>query len=635
MNLSALQHSPFLQSLGWAIANSLWQAAVLWMIYQVVQVSYKNGSSKFKNTLSTCLLFFTFGWFIITFINKYLQFHNSASLVPIPIEHTGYLSYGISFDWGVFIDKISNALPYLSIAYILLLVMLTTRLVNSYLHIFYIKKHGLNKPSVEWRLFTDRVSMHMGITHKITLWFSEHVDVPATIGFIKPFILIPIASINQLTTDQLEAVILHELSHIRRNDYLINLVISIIETILFFNPFVVLLGKILKRERENCCDDFVIQYQYDRHSYASALLSLEQTRSKNIKLAIGATSGKKQLLGRIQRIMEVSSANNINYGQKLLALILITGIICSIAWLSPQKKEHSIKALATGAVSWKPNFPFSGKNVKNGAAPVAITKLQEVKKISNKIAIALEKDKPVVNEKIIGPPDYSSEWDMTGKENAEYAFNERIRKELNKVATQSFKNIQAGELKKKNHLFSTKEPDNFRFFKQFSNADITRLNYDVEKMAHELSAEKMANLQSELAKAFDSSHWKQPLNAIWNIQRKMSTINRNIRTDSLRSNPGGNHNNKRRFAPEPESQYSFEYDNSPKHPTSISISGDRLLKVRARVNGMKIDCRDGLVYVNGKAMTNLTTLTPTFEISNGIVVVSNGTRVLEIHIDTQ
>ena len=139
----------------------------------------------------------------------------------------------------------------------------------------------------------------------------------------------------------MEAIILHEISHIKRNDYLVNLFVSLIETILFFNPFVVLLGKIIKKERENCCDDFVLQYQYDRHSYASALLVLEQSREQQFRLALTATSGRKQLLFRIKRIMEVKNSNDgLNYGQKLLALLLSTGIICSIAWLTPEKKTN-------------------------------------------------------------------------------------------------------------------------------------------------------------------------------------------------------------------------------------------------------------------------------------------------------
>lgn len=345
MNLTALQHSPFLQSLGWAIANSLWQAAALWLMYLLVIGVHKGASAKFKNNLSTILLSLSFVWFCITLFTKYFAIDD----LPVIYQAEYYQANNSAgnYTWNEIINKLVAVLPYLSVAYLLLLILLSVRLINIYRFTSFIKSNGLQKPAAEWRLFTERVSRHMGISRTIRLWVSHHIDVPATIGFIKPVILIPLASVNQLSTDQLEAIILHELSHIKRNDYLINLFISIIETILFFNPFVVLLAKIIKRERENCCDDFVIQYQYDRHAYASALLSLEQFRNVNLKLAIGATSGKKQLLIRVRRIMEINSNTNFNYGQKLIALFLITGIICSVAWLSPQnnekKKQQAIK----------------------------------------------------------------------------------------------------------------------------------------------------------------------------------------------------------------------------------------------------------------------------------------------------
>ena len=339
MNLSALQNSPFLQSLGWAIANSLWQAAALWIAYHIINGAYKNASAKFKNNLSTVLLSAVFVWFCITLFSKYFAVENFASKDAIGFYEVNNIDATSSFNWHELINKFTGVLPYLSVAYLLLLIFLSLRLINIYRFTHFIKFNGLQKPDVEWKLFTEKVARHMGITRKIRLWVSHHIDVPATIGFIKPVILIPLASINRLSEDQLEAIILHELSHIKRNDYLINLFISLIETILFFNPFVVLLARIIKRERENCCDDFVIQYQYDRYDYASALLSLEQSRNIDLRLAIGATSGKKQLMLRIKRIMEINSNTNFNYGQKLLALLLITGVFCSVAWLSPQNKE--------------------------------------------------------------------------------------------------------------------------------------------------------------------------------------------------------------------------------------------------------------------------------------------------------
>jgi beta-lactamase regulating signal transducer with metallopeptidase domain len=342
MNLTALQHSAFLQSLGWAIANSLWQGAILWSIYLLVNSIHKNASSAFKTNSGTASLFLLFAWFVVTFLQKFTTVVDEPGVTPTAGPLSIHLSGTSSvLNWHKIVEGILNTLPYLSVAYLFLLVLLALRLFNSYRHIYYIKQNGLHKAGVEWRLFAERVATHIGITKKISIWLSDHVDVPATIGFIKPVILIPVASINQLSVAQLEAIILHELSHIKRNDYLLNLFISLIETILFFNPFVVLLCKIIKKERENSCDDFVIQYQYDRHSYASALLSLEQSRMQHLRLALTATSGKKQLLHRIQRIMEVNNRNaGFNYGQKLIALLLVTGIICSLAWLSPEKKEN-------------------------------------------------------------------------------------------------------------------------------------------------------------------------------------------------------------------------------------------------------------------------------------------------------
>jgi beta-lactamase regulating signal transducer with metallopeptidase domain len=350
MNLTALQHSAFLQSLGWAIANSLWQGVILWSIYLLVNIAYKNASSTFKTNSGTAALFLLFTWFIVTFCQKFY------TLIGIPDDNisgnpsfTIHLTNSSAFlTWNKLIDGILKTLPYLSVAYLFLLVILALRLFNSYRHIYFIKNHGLHKAGVEWRLFAEKVANHIGITKKIAIWLSDHVDVPATIGFIKPVILIPLASMNQLSVAQLEAIILHELSHIKRNDYLLNLFISLIETVLFFNPFVVLLCKVIKKERENSCDDFVIQYQYDRHSYASALLSLEQSRVQHLRLALTATSGKKQLLYRIQRIMEENTrARSFNYGQKLMALILGTGIICSAAWLSPNKKDNNLSTNTT------------------------------------------------------------------------------------------------------------------------------------------------------------------------------------------------------------------------------------------------------------------------------------------------
>ncbi|MEO6637262.1 MAG: M56 family metallopeptidase, partial [Ginsengibacter sp.] len=313
-------------------------------IYETINVFYKTATSGFKNKVSTLLMFIAFAWFIGTLISnlsvdaKELASASSSLAAGISLQQTSLNG----FTMQRIISYASDVLPYLSVSYIFLLLFLMVKLFSAYRYVYFIANKKLIVPPLRLQDFTTKVARKMTIARNVKVWLSEYVDVPATIGFIKPVILIPVASLNNLSSDQLEAIILHELSHIRRNDYLVNLFISVIETILFFNPFILLLSKALKRERENCCDDFVIQYRYDPHSYASALLSLEQSRKSNLQLSVAAVSGKKQLLMRIKRITNNKAASNqFNYGQKLFALLVITGIIFSIGWLSPQPKERS------------------------------------------------------------------------------------------------------------------------------------------------------------------------------------------------------------------------------------------------------------------------------------------------------
>lgn len=92
------------------------------------------------------------------------------------------------------------------------------------------------------------------------LFLSEKMLIPFTAGFIKPMILFPVALLNRLSEEQVEAILLHEMAHIKRHDYLFNILQRIMEIVLFFNPMIWLLAKDIRREREFCCDDLVIDY---------------------------------------------------------------------------------------------------------------------------------------------------------------------------------------------------------------------------------------------------------------------------------------------------------------------------------------------------------------------------------------
>ena len=118
--------------------------------------------------------------------------------------------------------------------------------------------------------------------------------------------------IEKLNDEELEGVIAHELSHIKRFDYLINLLINAIQTILYFNPFVKAFIKITETEREKSCDEMVIQFQYNSLEYASSLLELEKVNHSQRLLALSAAGNKNDLLHRIENILDVPKKKIIN-----------------------------------------------------------------------------------------------------------------------------------------------------------------------------------------------------------------------------------------------------------------------------------------------------------------------------------
>ena len=130
---------------------------------------------------------------------------------------------------------------------------------------------------------------------------STLVDAPAAVGWLRPVVLLPIAALAHLTPSQVEAILAHELIHIRRHDFVVNLAQSVAETILFFHPGVWWVSGQIRAEREHCCDDFAVQVCGDPVGYASALAELEAWRSRGTTLALAATDGS--LSSRVQRVL--------------------------------------------------------------------------------------------------------------------------------------------------------------------------------------------------------------------------------------------------------------------------------------------------------------------------------------------
>jgi beta-lactamase regulating signal transducer with metallopeptidase domain/WD40 repeat protein len=151
-----------------------------------------------------------------------------------------------------------------------------------------------------------RVSRQLGVTRSVQLFQSSVVQVPVVLGYLRPMILLPISLLNNLPISQLETILAHELAHVRRHDFLVNLLQTIVETFFFYHPAVWWLSQRIRIEREHCCDDLVIQVLGNRVEYGRALVAIEQLRSSSGILALSATDGS--MLARIRRIVAFSGS---------------------------------------------------------------------------------------------------------------------------------------------------------------------------------------------------------------------------------------------------------------------------------------------------------------------------------------
>lgn len=343
--MPAVFQSVFLQALGYAIANSLWQMAFLWLLYILFTTLFKPKASV-KYTLAAILQSMGFIWFIVTLFFYYSAYHQ---LSPVTSSiSTGTITTVVPPGSGlkstilklmIFAEQL---LPYLSAAYLILMVFLSIRWINGYRYTLQIRKEGLVKMPGNWRVFVEDTARQLGISREVSIYLSEKIASPLTIGFLKPLILVPVASINHLSVAQLEAILLHELAHIKRYDYLINILLSVAEISLFFNPFTLLFAKHIRKERENSCDDWVLQFQYSASTYAEALLRMAQLQAKPILAMAAAGSNQNELLNRVKRMIG-SHESQFNYKKQLLSFLLVTGIFSSVAWFNPEQPPATEK----------------------------------------------------------------------------------------------------------------------------------------------------------------------------------------------------------------------------------------------------------------------------------------------------
>lgn len=354
MNLSNVFSEKFLEAFSSSMIHSLWQGAVLLVVSLLFLFIIDSKSAKLRSAIAYLSMVAVLAAFVITFhlsysgssiqVNEHEQTNslevistqNSLGLLA-PADNDQRTIEPVKLICKEITTFCTDHSSLIFFVYILGVFLLSLKTIGGYLFTQKIKKKD-NQPVSEY--FKKRISLiaeEMKVERKIKAFISPNVSQPIVIGYIKPAILLPAAMIFSMPYNQIEAILAHEIAHIKRADYLLNLFQSAIEIIFFFNPAIWVLSIIVRQEREFACDDIALKYYGNNNALASALLSIEQSKEAIPLLSLGILKNKNSLMGRIKR-MKHQNKTYLNQQRKISGIIfLLTAVSIALLALQPLK----------------------------------------------------------------------------------------------------------------------------------------------------------------------------------------------------------------------------------------------------------------------------------------------------------
>ena len=330
-----------------ALINNIGFMAILYLMYECV---------KWMGNIKPAQLFLFAGIIQAISLVQFLLtvfYPNSFSLLLITAK---IATITIPFN--------NNSIQWLTLiglAYCLMLIYFLARILFQFKYIYGLKKSANFSQSAF--LTTTLPPQLLKNTANIKIGLSNQIDAPITFGWLNPIVLLPIAICNQLTTKEIETILIHEIAHILRKDYIVNIIINLNQTILFFNPFSILLNKEMSLQREIACDLIVIQNNPKKIEYMNALLKIAEHVNKRIQknatLAIGILGSQSELLKRIQYFNNIKT----NTSKQLLFKLMTGRVFATCIFLSTR---------TVTSINNKPSTLIANETAKNNNFTIAV-----------------------------------------------------------------------------------------------------------------------------------------------------------------------------------------------------------------------------------------------------------------------
>jgi beta-lactamase regulating signal transducer with metallopeptidase domain len=342
MNTMELLTGPLAQAVGWALLHLLWQATIVAGILAAVLSLMSRQTASARYVVSCGALSLVFAMFVATTVRAYdpaaapIVASPTAkgetiqvSLTRIPLLLAETAAVGLRDRAIAAVSSARKALPSIVAIWLAGVVLLSARLLLGWMTARRLAHRGAQPANADWHRVATRLSGALGLRRAVTLLESAAVEVPSVIGTLRPIILLPASALTGLTPEQIEMVLAHELAHIRRHDFLVNLLQAVVETLMFYHPAVWWMSRRVRIERENCCDDLAVAVCGNPIQYARALTRLEELRAPVSSMVVSANGGS--LLERIRRIAAGRAEGSSSSPRWAAAVVMLSMLILAVA----------------------------------------------------------------------------------------------------------------------------------------------------------------------------------------------------------------------------------------------------------------------------------------------------------------
>lgn len=291
-------------ALGWAVLHSLWEGAAIAAVLGLVLVGTRSARVRYVAACSALLALVCAFW--VTFF-RMLPDGESGSGILIRASVPVWREWPrLPFHEGL-LPRLQALIPWVAPVWVCGVCLVYCRYAVGWWSVYGLRRRGVCSAPAIWQDVLARLARELKVSRPVVLLESFFAEAPMVIGHFRPVVLVPLSFLAGLPPDQVEAILLHELAHVKRFDYLVNVCQRLAEGLLFYHPAAWWISRVIRAERENCCDDVVVRCRGDVQSYAEALTNIEEKRIR--ELAVAANGGS--LVKRIRRMLYPQSPSGV------------------------------------------------------------------------------------------------------------------------------------------------------------------------------------------------------------------------------------------------------------------------------------------------------------------------------------